>query len=91
MSDGPETIVAEIEKNARERIRVTLDTYRGHRLVGFRVWVPNGDTEVPTKAGIVMRVDLVDELIAALEAARTEAIMRGWLELGEPPRAANAS
>ena len=61
------SLVAEIPKNKRETLRVSLDDYMGHRLLNLRVWVDgkNGQ-QVPTKAGVSVRIDLIPELQQAL-------------------------
>jgi hypothetical protein len=33
-----ERLIAEIEKNSREQLRITLGEFKGHRLVDLRVW-----------------------------------------------------
>ena len=43
----------EIQKNSRDKVRVTPTTYEGHELVDIRIYSPNRETgEVgPTKRG----------------------------------------
>lgn len=74
-------LVAEILKNGRERVRVSLDSYRGIELVDVRVFCPRGDDGEmgPTKAGVALRVALLPELHAAIgkaiEAARADGLL----------------
>jgi hypothetical protein len=70
--DG-ERIIAEFAKNSRETLRVVTGEYRGHQLAHIRSWVPGPDgvTLIPTKAGISIRVDLLPQLIAALQRIAT--------------------
>ena len=67
--------IARIEKNAREQIRVHLNSFRGYELASVRVWLPaDGDKpDRPTIKGVTFRVALLTDLIAALEKARAAA------------------
>lgn len=72
--------VATIQKNSREEIRVTLAEFKGHKLVGTRVWARKDDgADIPTKSGLSVRAEKLDELIAGLQAARAAAVREGWL------------
>jgi Transcriptional Coactivator p15 (PC4) len=68
-----ELVIASIEKNSREVLRVTLDDFKGHRLVNLR-----GDYR-PGKHGLALRVDKLEGLIAALIDAQAQANQVGWL------------
>lgn len=58
---------ATIRKNANEELRVSLDEFRGHRLVNLRVWFKAEDGEMrPGKQGVALRVELLPELMEAL-------------------------
>lgn len=79
---NPPVVVATLEKNARERLRISLDHWRGHDLVDLRVCVPLAEhdrTLVPTKAGVSVRVALLPELIESLQAAEVAARAQGLL------------
>jgi len=66
--------IAEITKNARETLRVSIDDYHGHRLVNLRVWYATDDGEMrPGKAGLALRPELLPELLNALQSAREAA------------------
>lgn len=72
--------VAVIQKNSREEIRINLAVFNNHRVVGTRVWVRKDDGgEIPTKDGITVRAEKLDDLIAGLKAARAAAVAEGWL------------
>jgi len=65
-----DALVAEIAKNSRESVRVTLGEYEGHVFVGMRIWVPGREGgEVPTKQGVTLNPSKIPELIAALQRA----------------------
>lgn len=67
-----DTIVAEIPKNQREAIRVTLGIFKDHQIANIRVWFrPNGgEGLLPGKNGIAFNV----ELLPAVANALTEAV-----------------
>jgi len=70
MSD--DRLIATIKKNSREEIRVTRGDFKGHDVVGVRVWFQDRDTGElrPGKDGLAFRAELVDEIIEALRAAK---------------------
>lgn len=74
-------VIAEIVKNSREVLKVTLSRYQGHALADVRVFVPvdGMDCLTPTKKGVSVRVGLLDEIIAALTKAKDEAKALGWI------------
>ena len=71
---APGHVVAEIEKNSRERLRVETSTFNGYDLFSLRVWVDGLDGEPkPTQKGVTLRVDLLPQVIAALQKAASSA------------------
>jgi len=67
------TTICEIEKNARERVRIALYEYRGHKLIDIRVLIECGDGVRPTPKGVSLSVNRLRELIDALTRAEAEA------------------
>lgn len=68
-------------KNDREDVRVTFSKYKGHDLLGVRVWYRNSEDELrPSKAGVTVRVDLLPDLLALLQQAKDVAIDKGLLD-----------
>lgn len=64
------TPIATFRKNAKEEVRVSLDEFRGHRLVNIRVWFEADDGEMrPGKQGIALRIEMLPDLREALTAA----------------------
>lgn len=59
-----------IRKNAREEIRVTVDTFKGQELCNLRVWYEDGGEYRPGKQGLAVRLALLPDLIDALTAAQ---------------------
>jgi hypothetical protein len=69
-------VVASIRKNSREQYKVAIRTWRSVTFIDLRLYVQNGAGElVPTKSGITIKVDAVDDIVRALVAAGE--VMRG--------------
>lgn len=64
-------IAAEWPRNARELIRVKLDTYRGSAVVDIRCWYPDRATSErkPGRSGITLAVAHLPALAAAINEA----------------------
>ena len=64
--------IATIPKNRTEELRVTVDLFKGHRLLNLRVWFTGDDgTMRPGKQGVAVRLDLAADLASAIgEAAQ---------------------
>ncbi|PWR24214.1 transcriptional coactivator p15/PC4 family protein [Zavarzinia aquatilis] len=76
-----EAMIAEIVKNRRETVRVSLSEYEGHDLANLRVWFRAEDDQMrPGKAGLALRIDRVPALIEGLQALMIEAGKRGLVE-----------
>lgn len=63
------TELATIPKNAREEIRVSVDDFKGARLVNIRVWFGDDADKRPGKQGIAFRLDLLPAVLDALKRA----------------------
>ncbi len=60
--------IAEVQKNAKERIRISLTEYHGHQFIDCRVYYEDGEGKWrPTKKGIALNEDTIDEVIEALQ------------------------
>lgn len=79
MSGSNGTVIADLEKNATERVRVTLTEYNGRNLCDIRVYTEyKSSGEVgPTKKGVSLRVEMLPALIAALTEAHGKAVASG--------------
>lgn len=76
-------LIASLPKNSREEIRIELIEYKGHRLVGCRVWVCKETGEyVATQKGITFKIGMLEELLGALKKAQEEIHRQGWLTDG---------
>ncbi len=79
-------IIGSIEKNKREELRVTLSNFKGHDLVGCRIWFKSKDEYKPSSKGIALNVRILPQLIGLLEDAEKKAVELGVLNLeGEVP------
>jgi len=82
-------IVGSIPKNQREEVRVTLSNFKGHDLLGARIWYKSGEGFRPTSKGISVNVKILPELIGLLEEAEKKAIELGVIggedEVPPPP------
>lgn len=75
------TIIAEITKNKRESLRIELAEFKGHHLLGLRVWAQPAEGEaIATRKGVTLAVALLPEIIRALRLAEREAIRQGLLK-----------
>lgn len=62
--------IAAFRKNANEEVRVSLDDFKGHRLVNIRVWFAGDDGEMrPGKQGLAIRLEQLPQLRDALTEA----------------------
>ena len=66
---APRVIIAEFDRNSRERIRIALDEYRGINTVDVRVWYRDGNELKPGKSGITTSVANLPALAAGLKLA----------------------
>ena len=82
-SSGQETYV--IQKNAQEEVRVGLSAYKGHYLLDLRIYAEfgAGQERKPTKKGVTLRGEKIDELITVLARVRAEAASLGLLKGGD--------
>lgn len=78
--------ISEIQKNSSEVLRVELTEFKGYQLLSMRIWtkeLPGKQEARPTRKGIAVQVDLIPELLTALEkaavivASKTETCPRG--------------
>lgn len=65
------TSIASFPKNSREEVKISLDQFNGHDLVNIRVFyrTESGDTR-PGKQGLAIKVELLPDLMAALEITK---------------------
>jgi len=66
-------LIGEFDKNAVEKIKVHLQEWKGSAYVDMRVWIKsdageNGG-EIATRKGLTLHVELIPDLIKALQEA----------------------
>lgn len=61
-------LVAKFAKNTREEVRVSIDEFKGRKLINIRVWYMHPDTEamLPGKQGMTLSVEKFDLLKTAI-------------------------
>ncbi|KWU25850.1 hypothetical protein AS149_27595 [Burkholderia cenocepacia] len=64
------TLVEEIQKNSRERLRITIDRFKGHEYIGIRIWFVGEDGQYrPSRSGVTLKPTLLPQLMQALHLA----------------------
>ncbi len=82
---GPAILVADIQKNATDTIKITVDTLqvegKTYKYVALRVWTEKNDSKemVPTKKGMTMPFRSLPGVIAALEKILRNAERKGYM------------
>jgi len=64
-------LITEFQKNDREMLKVQIQTFRGQEYVDIRAWIKDessGEYKATPK-GLTIHVELLSELMAALEKA----------------------
>ncbi len=78
------TIIAKIEKNKTEELRVALKEFKGRRYLDIRTYIDpyadEGQGRVPTRKGVTLNLAKLPELIEALQKAEVEARALGLLK-----------
>lgn len=58
----------ELERNETERLIIEDSEYKGHQLVGMRIYFLSKEDEwLPTKKGVTFRRDQLEEVIGMLQ------------------------
>ena len=66
-------LIGEIQKNSTEKIRVSIESYKGHEFIDVRVYYEDDTGEWrPTKKGIAIPTDKAEELLALIKKAYGE-------------------
>lgn len=70
--------MTEIDKNSLEKIRIQRTKYKGKDLLDIRVFyeAENGEWK-PSPKGITFKVELLEDIISALESERTRRPLDG--------------
>jgi hypothetical protein len=64
-----EKLVATIEKNSREQIKIALNIFKDNPLIQIRTYAAykEGDEYKPTQKGVAMNVNLLPQLLASID------------------------
>ena len=69
-ADDSRTTLFEVQKNAKERIRVCLSRYRGNEYIELRVWyVGAGGEYMPSRHGFMFKPSLLPQIMQGLQLA----------------------
>jgi hypothetical protein len=64
---GESILIARFEKNKKEEVRVSVDTFHGRKLINIRVYYKDDDgTMKPGKQGIALGVDRYKDFAGAI-------------------------
>lgn len=75
-----ETLIATIDKNAREEIRISLSEFNGHDLANIRVWFRTDDGDMrPGNKGLAFKLEKLPAVIQALNDLEAEARRLGLI------------
>ncbi len=70
-------LIAEIEKNSTELIRVIITEYKGHKFIDCRVYYKDDQGEwKPTRKGISLNAETIDEVAEAIKNAKHHLVGR---------------
>jgi hypothetical protein len=75
-------VIATLEKNTRERVRVALDEFQDHQLIDVRILAQlteTSDAWFPTNKGVSLKINLLPGLVRALQEAEAKAIELGLI------------
>ena len=66
-------VIKDIEKNASNKIRISLTEFKGYDLVDLRVYYEDEEGEYkPTKKGIALKPEMIPLVIEGLQEAEKE-------------------
>jgi hypothetical protein len=76
-TDG--NVLARFEKNSKEEVRVSVDTFHGRQIINLRVFYRDGDEWKHGKQGIALSVerfkDLADAVLQVGQYLKTQGIL----------------
>jgi len=62
-------LIGEVEKNQKEQIRVSIENYRNYEFVDCRVYWNDNGTWRPSRKGISLNNENIDEVLELLKKA----------------------
>jgi hypothetical protein len=76
----PPIVVAEFDKNSREKIRITLGHFAGKDTIDVRIWYRDGDQLKPTRQGVTTAVSNLSALAIGIALALDKARELGLVD-----------
>jgi Transcriptional Coactivator p15 (PC4) len=78
--DGESEVIAQFEKNSKEEVRVSIDDFRGRKLINLRVYYRSEQGNwLPGRQGLALGVDryrdLADALVKLGEQLQTKGLI----------------
>ncbi len=78
--DDSSQLVAQFEKNSKEEVRVSIDDFRGRKIINIRVYYRSDRGEwLPGKQGLALAVDryrdLADAILRLGEALQAQSLL----------------
>lgn len=73
-------VAAEFERNSREVVRVSIDEYRGRKIIDVRTWYRDGAALKPGRSGISIALGHLPALVGGLQMAVARAKAAGLLD-----------
>jgi hypothetical protein len=66
-------MIGDLERNATEVVRVSAEEFKGRKYIDIRIYFKDNEGEWrPTKKGVTVQPDKVDELVGLLKKAQQE-------------------
>jgi hypothetical protein len=66
-------VIKDIEKNASNKIRISLTEFKGYDLIDLRVYYEDEEGDYkPTKKGIALKPEIIPQVIEGLQEAEKE-------------------
>lgn len=79
--EDAERLIATIGKSATQELRVSIDTFRGMKLLNLRTWYTAADgKQLPGRQGIAVQIRRLPELRDALLEAEAIARKEGLID-----------
>lgn len=78
-ANSDEIVIAEIDKNKSQKVRISLRDYRGHKLLSLHVWYEKDGKLFPSDKNVSVNVRLIGDLQEAMIEAAARAKLLGWV------------
>jgi hypothetical protein len=67
-------MIGDLERNATEVVRVSAEEFKGRKYIDIRIYFKDNEGEWrPTKKGVTVQPDKIDELMGLLRKAQEQA------------------